>query len=92
MRHLDEAKSTDTIPVHSFDRVEKLAPGEIACIDIDMFSGSARAFTRASSAARHQRPPSARRRDAGSTTSRPKIMAGTSSTLAGLMPLTFSFR
>ncbi len=37
MRHLDEASSTDAIPVHSFDRVEKLAPGEIACVDIDLF-------------------------------------------------------
>lgn len=37
MRHLDEAKSTDSIPVHSFDRVEKLAPGEIVCLDIDLF-------------------------------------------------------
>ncbi len=37
MRHLDEARSTDSIPVHSFDRVEKLAPGEIVCVDIDMF-------------------------------------------------------
>ncbi len=37
MRHLDEAKSTDTVPAHSFDRVEKLAPREIVCIDIDMF-------------------------------------------------------
>ena len=37
MRHLDEASSTDAIPVHSFDRVEKLAPGEVACVDIDMF-------------------------------------------------------
>ena len=37
MRHLDEASSTDSIPVHSFDRVEKLAPGEIACVEIDLF-------------------------------------------------------
>lgn len=37
MRHLDKNKSTDTIPVHSFDRIEKLATGEIACLDIDMF-------------------------------------------------------
>ena len=37
LRHLDEAKSTDSIPVHSFDRVEKLAPGEIVCVDIDLF-------------------------------------------------------
>ena len=37
LRHLDPASSTDAIPVHSFDRVQKLAPGEIASIDIDMF-------------------------------------------------------
>ena len=37
LRHLDEASSTDTVPVHSFDRVEKLAPGEIASVDIDLF-------------------------------------------------------
>jgi len=37
MRHLDEAKSTDSIPVHSFDRVEKLSPGEIVCVYIDLF-------------------------------------------------------
>ncbi len=37
LRHLDGASSTDTLPVHSFDRVEKLAPGEIACVDIDLF-------------------------------------------------------
>ena len=27
-RHLDEALSTDDVPAHTFDRVEKLAPGE----------------------------------------------------------------
>ena len=37
MRHLDEVMSTDAIPVHSFDRVEKLAPGDVACVDIDQF-------------------------------------------------------
>lgn len=37
MRHLDEARSTDAVPAHSFDRVEKLRPGEIACVDIDLF-------------------------------------------------------
>ncbi|MDQ6876151.1 MAG: CocE/NonD family hydrolase [Candidatus Dormibacteraeota bacterium] len=37
LRHLDEAKSTDNVPVHSFDRVEKLGPGEIVCVDIDLF-------------------------------------------------------
>ena len=37
LRHLEETSSTDTIPVHSFDRVEKLARGEVACVDIDLF-------------------------------------------------------
>ncbi len=37
MRHLDERLSTEAVPVHSFDRVEKLAPGEIVRVDIDMF-------------------------------------------------------
>ena len=37
MRHLDEAETTDDIPVHSFDRMEKLAPGEVVCLDIDLF-------------------------------------------------------
>ena len=36
-RHLDEELSTDIIPAHSFDRVEKLQPGEIAEIEIDLF-------------------------------------------------------
>ena len=35
-RHLDEALSTDEIPVHSFDRVERLSPGEIAEIEIEL--------------------------------------------------------
>lgn len=35
-RHLDSELSTDSIPAHSFDRVEKLQPGEIVEIDIDM--------------------------------------------------------
>lgn len=37
LRHLDEATSTDDVPVHSFDRVEKLAPGAVVPIEIDMF-------------------------------------------------------
>ena len=37
MRHLDEQASTDEIPVHSFDRVEKLAQGEVVPLDIDLF-------------------------------------------------------
>ena len=36
MRHLDATASTDEIPVHSFDRVEKLSPGEIAEVEIDL--------------------------------------------------------
>jgi len=35
-RHLDEELSTGIIPAHSFDRVEKLKPGEIVEIEIDM--------------------------------------------------------
>jgi uncharacterized protein len=37
MRHLDAEMSTDEIPVHSFDRVEKLAVGEVVALDIDLF-------------------------------------------------------
>lgn len=37
MRHLDEEKSTDEVPVHSFDRVQKLAPGEAVRVEVDMF-------------------------------------------------------
>ncbi len=36
-RHLDDTLSTDTVPVHSFDRVEKLHPGEIVDVDVDLF-------------------------------------------------------
>ncbi|MDR2919022.1 MAG: CocE/NonD family hydrolase [Tannerella sp.] len=35
-RHLDEKLSTDIIPAHSFDRVEKLKAGEVAEVEIDM--------------------------------------------------------
>jgi uncharacterized protein len=35
-RHLDAALSTDEVPAHSFDRVEKLSPGEIAEIEIEL--------------------------------------------------------
>jgi uncharacterized protein len=35
-RHLDKALSTDSVPEHSFDRVEKLAPGEVVDIEIDL--------------------------------------------------------
>jgi uncharacterized protein len=36
MRHLDETLSTDDVPAHTFDRVEKLSPGEIVEIDVEM--------------------------------------------------------
>ena len=36
-RHLDKELSTDAVPAHSFDRVEKLQPGEIVEIEIDLF-------------------------------------------------------
>ncbi|WP_433832979.1 CocE/NonD family hydrolase [Actinoplanes sp. CA-015351] len=36
LRRLDEALSTEDIPVHTFDRVEKLAPGEIVEVEIDL--------------------------------------------------------
>jgi predicted acyl esterase len=36
-RHLDDALTTDAVPAHSFDRVEKLEPGEIVDIEIDLF-------------------------------------------------------
>lgn len=35
-RKLDKNLSTDEIPVHSFDRIEKLAPNEIVAIEVDM--------------------------------------------------------
>ncbi len=36
-RHLDAALTTDDVPAHTFDRVEKLSPGEVAEVDIDLF-------------------------------------------------------
>ena len=36
-RHLDEKLSTDEVPAHSFDRVEKLSPGEVVEVEIDLF-------------------------------------------------------
>ncbi|MEV6180533.1 CocE/NonD family hydrolase [Streptomyces sp. NPDC052015] len=36
MRHLDEKLSTEAIPAHSFDRVEKLSPGEVVDVEIDL--------------------------------------------------------
>ncbi|MEJ5059368.1 MULTISPECIES: CocE/NonD family hydrolase [unclassified Pseudomonas] len=35
-RHLDETLSTDDVPAHSFDRIEKLSAGEIVEIEIDL--------------------------------------------------------
>ncbi len=35
-RHLDDSLTTDDVPAHSFDRVEKLAPGEVVNIEIDL--------------------------------------------------------
>ncbi|WP_216823723.1 CocE/NonD family hydrolase [Mycobacterium rhizamassiliense] len=36
MRHLDETQSTDEVPAHSFDRVQKLTPGEVVDVEIDL--------------------------------------------------------
>jgi predicted acyl esterase len=36
MRHLDETVSTDEVPAHKFDRVEKLNPGEVVDVEIDL--------------------------------------------------------
>lgn len=35
-RHLDAALSTDEVPAHSFDRVEKLQPDEVVEVEIDL--------------------------------------------------------
>jgi predicted acyl esterase len=35
-RHLDEAWTTDAVPAHSFDRSERLSPGEIVDVEIDL--------------------------------------------------------
>jgi predicted acyl esterase len=35
-RHLDETLSTDDVPVHTFDRIEKLSPNEIVEIEIEL--------------------------------------------------------
>lgn len=35
-RHLDSTLSTDEVPAHSFDRIEKLAPGQVVNIEIDL--------------------------------------------------------
>ncbi|WP_405945110.1 CocE/NonD family hydrolase C-terminal non-catalytic domain-containing protein [Streptomyces sp. NBC_00932] len=36
MRHLDKRLSTEDIPAHTFDRGEKLSPGEIVDVEIDL--------------------------------------------------------
>lgn len=36
MRHLDETLSTDDVPAHSYDRVEKLSPDEVVDVEIDL--------------------------------------------------------
>ncbi len=35
-RHLDKKLSTDAVPVHTFDRIEKLKSGEVAEVEIDL--------------------------------------------------------
>ena len=35
-RHLDEALTTDEIPAHTFDRIEKVGEGEIVSIEIEL--------------------------------------------------------
>ncbi|MEV4395307.1 CocE/NonD family hydrolase C-terminal non-catalytic domain-containing protein [Nonomuraea sp. NPDC049607] len=37
MRHLDENLAADDMPAHSFDWIEKLSPGQIVALDIDLF-------------------------------------------------------
>ena len=36
MRHLDETRSTDEIPAHTFDRVQKLTPGEVVDVQVEL--------------------------------------------------------
>ena len=36
LRHLDEKLSTDDVPAHTFDRVEKLTAGEVVDVEIDL--------------------------------------------------------
>ncbi|WP_399921374.1 CocE/NonD family hydrolase C-terminal non-catalytic domain-containing protein [Streptomyces kanamyceticus] len=36
MRHLDKTLATDDVPAHTFDRVEKLSPGEVVDVEIDL--------------------------------------------------------
>jgi predicted acyl esterase len=35
-RHLDQALTSDDVPAHSFDRIQKLSPGEIVEVEIDL--------------------------------------------------------
>jgi predicted acyl esterase len=35
-RHLDDALTTDDVPAHAFDRIEKLAAGEVVEVDIEL--------------------------------------------------------
>ncbi|MCX5214760.1 CocE/NonD family hydrolase [Kitasatospora sp. NBC_00240] len=35
-RHLDKALATEDVPAHSFDRIEKLSPGEVVDVEIDL--------------------------------------------------------
>ncbi len=35
-RHLDEALSTDDVPAHTFDRIERLSPGEVVDVEIEL--------------------------------------------------------
>lgn len=42
MRRLDEARSTPELPWHAFDTVQKLAPGEIVPVEIDIWPMSMR--------------------------------------------------
>lgn len=36
MRHLDEARSTEAVPAHTFDRREPLSPGQVAEVELDL--------------------------------------------------------
>ncbi|MFE7083633.1 CocE/NonD family hydrolase [Priestia megaterium] len=36
LRNLDPVLSTDSVPVHTFDRIEKLSPGEVVNLEIDL--------------------------------------------------------
>src|ERR1700712_886603 len=36
MRHLNQALSTDDVPAHTFDRIDRLQPGEVVEVEIDL--------------------------------------------------------